>query len=463
MKNIKTNSKYLKKHDLFLPTSRVIEKEYLKDALKKKASAIISDNSINLKADTYPKLDIPIIKVPDRYKTLYQIYNDYYNDPFKNCFLIGVTGTDGKTSTALMIKNLLNNFIKTSYLGTNGFAIDKLKETTKNTTPSIDEILRYGALTKEKDGQALAMEVSSEGLLNKRCEGLSFDVAIFTNIKSDHLNVHKTWKNYLECKKLLFVKRKKNGYSILNKDDQHFKEFKKVNKRNIITYGKKNATYTFSKVRIVDNRTIFNLKHRGKSYLVNSPYLGLFNVYNLVAAIATVHLYVPSLPLIIKACASLPVIEGRMQFLDFKQPFKIVLDYAHTVQATKVVMDLARKIAKNKIIVVVGCAGGRYKEKRKEIGKIVSYQADIAIFTMDDPRFEDLNSIFKQMTCEAKNNVILISSRKKAIHKALEMAGKDDLVLVLGKGCDSYMAYQDKLIPYSDYEVIKNYCKRFKQ
>ena len=182
-----------------------------------------------------------------------------------------------------------------------------------------------------------------------------------------------------------------------------------------------------------------------------------------MAAIATVHLYVPSLPLIIKACASLPVIEGRMQFLDFKQPFKIVLDYAHTVQATKVVMDLARKIAKNKIIVVVGCAGGRYKEKRKEIGKIVSYQADIAIFTMDDPRFEDLNSIFKQMTCEAKNNVILISSRKKAIHKALEMAGKDDLVLVLGKGCDSYMAYQDKLIPYSDYEVIKNYCKRFKQ
>ena len=140
----------------------------------------------------------------------------------------------------------------------------------------------------------------------------------------------------------------------------------------------------------------------------------MFNVYNLVAAIATVHLYVPSLPLIIKACASLPVIEGRMQFLDFKQPFKIVLDYAHTVQATKVVMDFARKIAKNKIIVVVGCAGGRYKEKRKEIGKIVSYQADIAIFTMDDPRFEDLNSIFKQMTCEAKNNVILISSRKKS-------------------------------------------------
>ena len=144
--------------------------EYLKDALKKKASAIISDNSINLKADTYPKLDIPIIKVPDCYKTLYQIYNDYYNDPFKNCFLIGVTGTDGKTSTALMIKNLLNNFIKTSYLGTNGFAIDKLKETTKNTTPSIDEILRYGALTKVKEGRSFSNgSYQVDGLLNKRC------------------------------------------------------------------------------------------------------------------------------------------------------------------------------------------------------------------------------------------------------------------------------------------------------
>ena len=455
--NIKTNSKQVKKNDIFIciHDEKEDRHKYIKDI--KKASAIIIDKEQN------NKNNIPLIKVNNTNDTLFQIYNSYYNNPLKNLNIIGITGTDGKTTTAYLIKEILNKKEETAYLGTLGFIYKDKIIKTNNTTVSIDKLLEFANTLKKENINNLVMEVSSEGLLHNRCNHVLFNQIIITNITKDHLNIHKTYNNYLNTKIKIINHLKKDGIAIINKDDNSYKEINKVLKKKHIkriTYGKNKSNMQISNIKETYKKTSFNIKIKSNNYKIETNLLSKVNVYNIVPALIAVNNIGISIEEIINIIKNIKQVPGRLNTFITKKESIIILDYAHTVNATKNILEFANNIKKRNIITVVGCAGGRDKEKRKEIGQIVTNKSNTVIFTMDDPRYEKVKDIIKDMTKELKkNNYIYIKNRKKAIKYAINISKKDDLILILGKGTDNYMAIKNKYKKYNDLKQIKKYTK----
>jgi len=460
MKRIATNTKKMKKDDIFvcIHDSSLDRHQFIEEASKKASALIVDQPNVAL----YNNIFVPVIQVKNTNETLFQIANTYYQNPFSKIKLIGITGTDGKTTTADMIYQLLNSFVKCAYLGTNGFYFEGYFEATKNTTPDILTIARLAKCAVDHGVSYLVMEVSSEALLHNRCCLLFFERALLTNISKEHLNVHKTMEDYLHQKKKLFQMLAPHGKNIINFDEETKDLFVHENKQPTLFYGQSNkADFSFFDICTFATHTTFTLRYQKKDYFIDSPYLGIYNVYNLVASIALVASLSYDLPEILASIAHLKPAKGRMECICYGQPFVIFIDYAHTTNATSNVFDFLTTVKENRIITVVGCAGGRYQEKRKEIGKIVSEFSDIAIFTMDDPRHEKIEDIFHDMLqLVHKDNVLLEKNRKKAIRKALKMAKEKDIVLILGKGQDEYMAIKNKYKKYSDVKVIQQFFKR---
>ena len=450
--NIKTNSKDVKSGDVFIciHDEKEDRHKYIKDI--KKASAIVVDQSINIKTK------IPIIKVKNTNDTLFDIYDKYYNYPLKDLNLISVTGTDGKTTTSFIIKSLLDMIYPTAYLGTLGLCYKDKQIKTNNTTVSAPKFLEYASFLRKDNIKNLVMEVSSEGLLHNRCNNLLFKRAIITNVTGDHLNVHNSFENYLKTKLKLFDQLDKNSIAIINTDDISYK-YLKEKKIKTISYGfNKKADFHITDFKLYSDKTIFSFKLKNKFYKVESPFLGKFNIYNLVSAIACLYSLDIDLMDVISRIKYLKPIPGRLNVFKTRKEATIILDYAHTINATKEILLFANSVKKNKIITVVGCAGGRDKSKRQDIGKIVTNLSDKVIFTMDDPRYEKVKDIVGGMTKDINNNnYIYIKNRKKAIKKAIKESNKDDIILVLGKGTDNYMAIKNKYKKYSDAKIIKKY------
>lgn len=450
--NIKTNSKYVKKNDIFVCIHDEFEDrhKYIKDI--KKANAIIIDKDINR------NIKIPLIKVNNTNDTLFDIYNYYYSKPFDDINLIAVTGTDGKTTTAMIIKQLLDNYEDTAYLGTNGFIYKDKKFKTKNTTPAIDIILKYADILRKNNVKKLVMEASSEGLLHNRCKNLCVKRALITNVTGDHFNIHGSFDNYLKSKLKLFSNLSNDGVAIVNIDDVSFEYIKDLDK-NTITYGvNKKADYMIKNISLFDDKTLFELRYKNKTYNVESPLLGKFNVYNLTLAIACCCSFGIDICEIIEFVKDIKPISGRLNVFKCKNGAKVILDYAHTINATEEILRFANEVKSERIITVLGCAGGRDKKKRESIGKIATELSDKVIFTMDDPRYEKVKTIINDMVKGVKiKNYISIVNRKRAIRYAIKSAKKDDLVLILGKGTDNYMAIRNKYKSYSDLKVIKKY------
>ncbi len=453
IKGIKTNSKEVKKNDLFVCIKNDEHTiEYIKEALDKKARAVIVSNKVDI---TNKK----VIKVDNIYQTLYDLCSEFYQINHNSIRLIGVTGTDGKTTTATLINQILAQFVPCSYLGTNGFEMNNYCIKTKNTTPRIEDIMKHLKYTIKHKGKAMSMEVSSEGLYYHRCDGLLFDVAILTNITKDHLNTHKTIKNYVESKSKLFNKLKANGLAIINADDYHSDYIIKKCNANTITYGtKRNCNAFISKITENKSGIKYNLRFNNVTYTIQTTLKGRFNIFNLTAAILAVNYLGINMENIISKLNCIVPVKGRFEFFNFGQPYSIVLDYAHTINATKSILKSLRNSCKGNLIVVVGCAGGRDKSKRKHVGNCVCKFADFPIFTEDDPRYEDVNDIINDMTKLVKKKTYTIElKRENAIKKAFDMAKPNDIVAILGKGDDQYMAIKDRYLPYSDREVINRY------
>lgn len=450
---IKNNSKYVKKHDIFICTHDSTEDRHKYINNLKCANAIIVDKDVS-------NTKIPIIKVNDTNDTFYQIYNTYYNNPLKNIDLIGITGTDGKTTTAYLIKEVLNKIDNTAYLGTLGFIYKNKIIKTHNTTVEIDKFLEFASILKKEHINNLIMEISSEGLLHNRCNHLLFKRAIITNVTGDHLNVHKTFENYLNTKLKLFKQLKENGIAIINIDDISYKYLK--DKKNILTYGfNEEADYRVIDYRLTSHKTYFTLEHKNKLYNIESNLLGKFNIYNITSMIACINSLGIDINIINNILKQIQPIPGRMNSFKTRNKSTIILDYAHTINATKEILKFANSIKQGKIITVVGSAGGRDKEKRKEIGKIVTDLSDKVIFTMDDPRYEKVEDIIKDMTKNVTtNNYLYIKNRKKAIKKAITISKENDIILILGKGTDNYMAIKNKYKKYNDLNIIKKYIKK---
>lgn len=451
IKDIKINSKDVNRNDIFVCTKGVNsdKNDYIEEAIRNGAVAVITNKKIDLK--------IPVIIVEDIDKELIRIAKKIYNYNENNLELIATTGTNGKTTIASIISDMIGNDI-CGYMGTNGIKCSRFSLSIKNTTPGAERLFKYFEMFHKNGCKYLSMEASSEAFFRKRLEGIYFKIGIFSNISEDHLNVHKSIDNYILCKQELFKRVRDDGFSILNIDDKYYNDFVKVSKGTILTYGKKESDLQIIDYKCHLDHTFITLKYKNNMYSFSSPLLGEFNIYNLCAAMLSLSALNYDILDIIERVSYIKIPKGRVEFLNFGQKYSIILDYAHTTDALLKVYKFLNSIKKEKIITVIGSAGGREKEKRKYMGKVILDNSDYVIFTMDDPRCESVNSIIDDLvSISDKENYIRIIDRKEAIYKALEMAKENDIVLIAGKGIDNYMAIGDDYLPYCDLDVIKDY------
>ena len=416
--------------------------DYIEEAIKNGAIAVVCDRE--------PNIDCFYILVDDVRRSLIEVCEKFFKVKTEEFKFIGITGTDGKTTTATIISKLLD----VAYIGTNGLCYKNINKAIFNTTPNICELYECLSMLKDANCKTVVMEVSSEALIHSRVDHINYDVICYTNITEDHLNIHKNISNYVAAKRKLLNLVKCDGVVFVNGDDKYCCQIKK---KNLYSYGfdSKN-NYVIKNVKKMSKNVIFDVYYDGHVYSINSPYIENFNIYNVCLSFIVCLQFGCSSNYLLKKIKLLGPVKGRCEKIDFGQNYEIVLDYAHTYNAIK---NIVFEYSDKKIIAVTGAAGGREKEKRKKIGEFLLQNCELVIFTMDDPRFEDVNDIIDQMIGKYTNynNYLRIIDRKEAIYKAFDMAKEGNVVLILGKGRDNYMAVEDKKINYCDYDVICGY------
>ena len=446
IKGIAEDSREVEEGYLFVATKGfyVDHYDYILDAIKKGCVFLVVDREISF--------DFPHLVVDSTSDIYQELCLKFHNLSLEKFYLIGITGTDGKTSTASMVKGLLPNCAS---IGTNGVNFLDKNIPTSNTTPCIFELYKDLSLIQKENISNVVMEVSSEALLHHRVDSLAYDIVCFTNITGDHLNVHGNFENYIESKMNLLKLVKKDGIVLANGDDPILKN---IEANNLYTFGfLKDNDFVIEEVQSFSQMVKIKIRWNEKIYEIESPFKEKFNIYNVVLSFL-VGLFSKTDEKVLKEkIRKLKRIPGRCEFLDFGQNYDVVLDYAHTIYGIKSILDAFQDY--EEIIVVTGAAGGRDHTKRSVIGKMIMEKSDIAIFTMDDPRYENVDDIIDEMVGEG-TCYIRIPSREEAICYALSIACSKSVVLILGKGRDNYMAIEDKKVPYSDYEVIKKFFQK---
>ena len=449
---ISSDSREVKRGDLFVAVKgyHVDHFDYIDDAIKNGAVAVICDRE-------YSSSNIPVIVVSSVDEALVSVCQAFYDVSVDDFQFVGITGTDGKTTTATITRNLLNHFIPTAYLGTNGLWCGDDIYSTNNTTPTVEELYRLFSVVKKHKCKVIVMEVSSEALLHHRVDSILFDVIGYTNITEDHLNVHKTIENYRNCKFSLSNLCKEGAFVFSNGDDKNC-QLLTVNCK--VNFGvNKNNDCVISNVKECKDTVLFTVHYLDRQYHFISPFLGDYNIYNVVLAWLIVGSFGISYDDVLAVLPSLPGVVGRRETFYDKRGFTVLLDYAHTENA---IFSLLKSLKNySHIIVVTGAAGGREKEKRPKIGNLLFRYADFIFFTMDDPRYEKVVDICSDMIgSHSENNYQIIENRPDAIKSAFLKAEKGDVVAVIGKGRDNYMAVLDKKIPYNDYDEIMKSLKK---
>lgn len=431
---LKSNSKEIKKGDTFiaLKGNNYDGHNFVLEAIKNGAIRVIVEHG---------NYNVTTIKVKNTLKYL----NDYLYSIMPNIKIIGITGTNGKTTTAYLIYEALNMLnIKCAYIGTIGFYLDKKIKDLNNTTPGNLEIFSYIKKAYDENYKYIVMEVSSIALKQGRCDFIDFSYSFFTNLTEDHLDYHKNMRNYLNSKKILF-KKLTRGIGIINNDSNYANKFK-IN--NYITYGFKNSDYKISNIK---NNIIVN----GDVYRTNL--IGKHNVYNMSCVIILLKLLNISENKIKMITKKLLAPPGRLEQIKYKTNC-IFVDYAHTPDAVLNALNSVKNINHNNIITILGCGGNRDPYKRPIMGAIASNNSTHVIFTSDNPRFENVEDIIKQMISKVDNsNYEIIVNREKAIEKGIQLLKKNDILMVLGKGHENYQIIGNKKIYFSDLEIIKKY------
>ena len=433
---MKDDSRKVIKGDTYISLTN--NENYIKDAIEKGASRVICESGLY-------SVDTLIVKDTRKYLTEY--LDNLYKDKFKNIKIIGVTGTNGKTTTCYLAWQIFNKLgYKSSYIGTIGFYIEDKIKNLNNTTPDILDIYNMINESIENGCKYVFMEVSSQALSYGRVGNLKFDYAIFTNLTIEHLDYHKTMENYALAKQKLF---KNADIGIVNYDSEYKDYFICPNN---IYYGFTGGDYYISEYSVGD---ITKFKLNDNIYKTNL--IGKYNIYNLLISI--ILLDKENIEYDINIFEDLTCPKGRMDVIEYRESL-IIVDYAHTPDAIANVLNAVKEIAKGSIITVVGAGGGRDFSKRPLMGKIATTLSDYVIFTDDNPRDENELSIIDDIIQNVDtSNYEIITNREKAIIKGIQMLNKFDILLVLGKGHEDYQIIGDKKIHFSDHEVIINYIK----
>lgn len=451
MLNIKTDSRKVRYGDIFVAIKgyRVDGHDFINDAINNGAIKIISEKEIEC------KVDIKIVKDTKKYLCDYLVKN--YSRQLKSLKIIGITGTNGKTTTCYLIYQMLQVLgASVAYIGTTGFFMNDKHMVLKNTTPDILEI--YNLLLQAKDNGCtiIVMEVSSHALDQKRIAGITFDVAGFTNLSLDHLDYHKTMEEYLKAKVKILNYLKEDGVMIVNSDDEYHQVFVD-NRTKLVGYNSKD--YQIKDYLMDIRNTIIKFKY-DQEYFVITNLISKFNIYNYLIALSIVNNLGYSIPQIIKISRYIKSPLGRCTIIPIRHG-SVVIDFAHSPDAVKKIIESFSENKRARVITIIGCGGDRDHTKRPIMGDIATKLSDYVIFTNDNPRTENpddiINDIVKNITI---NNYKIIKNRKLAIKLGLDMIKENDIVLLLGKGHEDYQIIGNDKIHYSDIEEVENYLKR---
>ncbi|MGM7720270.1 UDP-N-acetylmuramoyl-L-alanyl-D-glutamate--2,6-diaminopimelate ligase [Metabacillus sp. Hm71] len=429
--------------------------DYAKKAQESGAAAILAERQLE-------GLAIPVIVVKDTKRAMAVLADIFYGQPTHDLHLIGVTGTNGKTTTTHIIEKILNEANKTTGLiGTMYIKIAEELKSVRNTTPESLTLQKTFREMKDKEVSHAVMEVSSHALHLGRIHGCDFNVAVFTNLSQDHLDYHKTMEAYKYAKGLLFAQLG-NRYdhdhikiAVLNADEEASEEFKKMTAAKIITYGiDNNADIMAKEIKMTSKGTEFELITPVGTKKVIIKMLGKFSVYNVLAAVSASLASGVELTTIIKAIEKIEGVRGRFELVTGGQDYTVIVDYAHTPDSLENVLQTIKQFAEGKVYCIVGCGGDRDKTKRPLMAKIAVKYSDEPIFTSDNPRSEDPMMILKDMEAGVTGeHYQLISNREEAIFFAIDKAKKGDVILIAGKGHETYQIIGNQTFDFDDKEV----------
>lgn len=457
---IEYNSQKIESNDVFVAIKGYKEdgNDYIKEAVEKGAVCIVTED--NLDASKLP--NITIVRVQNSRIALSLIASKYYDFPARKLKLIGITGTKGKTTTAYMIRDILNaSGKKTGMIGTIYNTYGNVCIEASRTSPESLDLQKLLKDMVDAQMEYVVMEVSSHSLVLDRVYGLHFAIGIFTNLSQEHLDFHETMDNYLLAKSKLF---EMCDFALVNGDDIHTPRLKKMIKCKTATFGLDNAVnITASDVRINNNNVEFKMyvNKMLETIVINIP--GRFTVYNALAAIGTCSLLGAQMDAILLALSNIKV-PGRSEIIDVPKTFTVMVDYAHNPSSLEAILSSIKKYVKGRIICVFGCGGNRDKEKRPMMGEISGRLADFTVITTDNPRNEDPSIIMKEIedgVKKTKGLYKIIENRKDAIAFAMRIAWKNDLVLIAGKGHETYQELKNgKRIDFDERKVVKDIANK---
>lgn len=419
------------------------------------AAAVVVEEDVGEKT-------IPVLRVKDSRKALALLSSAFFDNPSQDLLLVGITGTNGKTTVSFLLESILKQAkIETGVFGTVTYRWKGHEEPAKLTTPDVLEIQSLLNHMRKDGTQAVVMEVSSHALALDRVYGMKFRAAVFTNLSRDHLDFHNSLKDYGKTKARLFEMLSSNGVGIINGNDSASRWMIQAAKGRTVTFGLQNSDldYKIENVKMTEWRSEFTLTGKRKRVTLSTNLLGKFNVMNAAAAAVTGLELELDEDLIRSGIGQLQRVRGRMETMDSKRGFRVIVDYAHTPDALQNVLWAARELTKKRLIVVFGCGGERDRGKRPEMGKIAAELADKIFITSDNPRRENPEIILADIMegIGSARDVMIVSDRKKAITNALDSAEKGDTVVVAGKGHETYQDLGFARIPFDDRSVIEDH------
>ncbi|WP_421803447.1 UDP-N-acetylmuramoyl-L-alanyl-D-glutamate--2,6-diaminopimelate ligase [Flagellimonas sp.] len=462
--NVHFDSRKVEMDDVFVAVRGTVTDghEYIQKAVDSGARAIVCEElpEIMVNGVTY-------LQVTDCNSALAIIASNFYDNPSKNLKLVGVTGTNGKTTVTTLLYNLFKKAgFKVGLISTIKVLVDEKEYKTSHTTPDVLTINDYLSKMNDVGVEFCFMEVSSHGIHQKRAEGLRFEGAIFTNLSHDHLDYHKTFAEYRDTKKKLFDGLPKTAFALVNIDDKN---------GLVMLQNTKAKKYTYALKSFADYRAqILEKQFNGQLLKIDdnelwTKLIGDFNAYNLLAIYATADILGLEKLETLRLMSELENVDGRFQYFISKEKITAIVDYAHTPDALKNVLVTinALRTGNENVITVVGCGGDRDKSKRPVMGYIASEMSNQAIFTSDNPRTESPSAIIKEMEAgvEPQNTrkVLSIENRRQAINTACKLAMANDIILVAGKGHETYQETNGVRVDFDDFKEIKEALESLKK
>ncbi len=461
IKGIAYDSRHVKDGYLFVAVKgfSVDGHAYINDAINRGCVGVVVEKTLDLQNKT------AFIEVDDSRKTLAFLSSAFYKEPSKKLSLIGITGTNGKTTTSYITRDILETWgRKVGLLGTINYVTGKKVLKATRTTPESLDLQRYLREMVDNEVEYAVLEVSSHALALQRVESCSFKVAVFTNFSRDHLDFHGSMQEYFKAKSTLFNYLGKDDYAVLNWDVPLIRSLKERLNCNLITCG-------LGKGSMLKGEDIEqNGTHGGLSFKIQTPegrvkadsvFIGGNNVYNILMSVGVSYALGISKETIAEGIRKAKPVEGRFEKIEEGQKFLCIVDYAHTEEALRNLIREARLLTKGKIITVFGCGGDRDRGKRPEMGAAASELSDFVIITSDNPRTEESMEIIQEIIEGVfKDNYMAEPDRAKAIKEGVSMAKSGDTLLIAGKGHENYQEIKGVRYPFSDKEVLKEEIKK---